>query len=315
MAVTGTPTHLTDTAAVGANTVTAEYLEKRFVSRLNRSMISLPLAVKSTVPENTSNLVQWTFFQELPEGGLGTTAISATGEGGQETAKSLTTTTATATLAEYGVWTDASKAFYKTTLPATKAEMADVFGHQAGASLDAITMAVIDGSTTTVDSGTAMTAEVVRRAVQTLETNNAKPHRATPGGAFYCGIFSPEAAYDMMGEGAPVWFQVKSQDYVNSLTTPFRETPASAAIYNCIIKRSTNVQQVSSEDLNVIVADDSFGTASLATNEMRPRVIITDPEENVSAPLRNRGTMGWWAYFAAALFDNARVVVTASDVT
>jgi len=304
---------LTTGSTVGGDVIVAEYLEKRFVSRLERELLAIPLGVKSTLPTGNSNVVQWTYFNELPSSG--TAVTSAATEGATPSVSTLTSNTATATLAEFGQYIDFTKVFDLHAMAGTREQIVDVFAHQGAVALDTVTMTAIDATTTSVDAGTAMTAEAVRTAVATLETNNADPHRATPGGQFYCGIFSPEACYDMMGEGAPVWFQVKSADYVASLTTPFRETIPTAAVYNCIVKRSTNVQQAASVDQNVIVADESFGVSSLATNVMRPRIIITEPETNSSSPLRTTGTLGWWAYFAVALFDNNRVVLVTSNVT
>lgn len=34
---------------------------------------------------------------------------------------------------------------------------------------------------------------------------------------------------------------------------------------------------------------------------MDPRVIITDPEQRVDVYLRNRGSVGWWVFWATTL--------------
>lgn len=304
----------TETANLGANVLQDMYLEKVFVSKLKKTLIAASLGRQSSLPDNTGKKVRWQFMS-LPS--AQTTALATEG-GDPPNSTDFTTTKAEATLSEYAGFTDYSKFLLKTALSQTLEEFVDGNGYQAALTIDTLVLGEVDNSTTTVDSGGALTADAIRQGAAKLAAVDAKFHRIT-GGKFYCMLASSEAAYDLMGEGAPSWFQVKSRDYFDALVSPFDNSPAASAIYNVIIKLTNNIQRDTTpspdDDLNVMVADDAFGIASLDANVMQPRVIITRPEDLYSAPVRNRGTAGWWFLFAQKLFDNNRVAVIKSDAT
>jgi N4-gp56 family major capsid protein len=300
----------TGTTNLGPNLLTT-YLNRRFVSVLRASLVAAALGMPSDMGANDGTTVRWQFFSQPA-------AVTTTLTEGSDPTNSadFTTTTVTGTLGEYGSYTDVSKFLLRTGLTGTKQEMVDGLAYMAAISIDTLSIGEIDGSTTSVDSGTALTAESVRQAVAALLDNNCKPHRKTPG--LFPLLVTTDAAYDMMGEGAPTWFQAKSDLYQQSLQQPFQNTPASATLYGATVRTTNNVQvdtaPTPDDELGVLVADDSFGIASLDTDVMQPEIIITNPEENVGAPLRNRGTMGWWVLFVAKLFANARVVVVKADI-
>jgi len=288
---------------------------KRFVETLRANLVALPLGTFEDAPRSSGKTVRWQFFSNPTPATTPLTEGSTPG-----TSEDLTTTPVTGVMAEYGDYFDVSRLLLTTAVSGTKEAIVEAAAYQAALSLDTLVYTDSLGDTTiTNDAGTAMKAEDIRIAVQRLKQNNAKPHRSTPGGKFYCGLLSVEAAYDMMGEGAPVWFQAKSSDYESALTTPFEGTVPTAALYGCIIKTSTNIQRDTStspdNDLNYIVADNSFGVVSIDSDLMDPRVIITDPEQRVDLPLRNAGTVGWIVWFATNAFDSNRIIEILSDAT
>lgn len=303
----------TGTANLGGtgNLLNNAYIEKVFVSSLYKNLLAAPLGRPSTMPEQSgSKVVRWQYFS-VPT--ANTTALTEGGDPPNST--DYTTTPKEATLAEYGGVTEESKFLMKTAVSGTDEEFAKGLGYQAALTIDTL---VLDGtagfasSTTSVDSGVAVTADYVRRAAATLGAVDAKFHRTT-GGRFYAGIFTSNAAYDLAGEGAPSWFQAKSSDYFAALTSPFSDSPQSAALYDVLIRKSNNIPTGGGDDLNVVIADDSLGIASLDTDIMQPRLIRTPPDMLVSAPLRNRGTVGWWILFSRILFDSNRVCVLKAD--
>jgi N4-gp56 family major capsid protein len=302
--------HITTTTNWGPNLIATEYLEKVFLDAVQANTTITPLGVRSTMPENNSTKVRWI---EWTAPTAGTTAVTE----GTDPADSIdiVNTKYEATLAEFTGYEEVSRQAWKTTMSGSLEEMASLMGYRAAISMDALTFQEVDGSTTVVDSLTAMTADSVRKARGTLRKSKVMKHPATPGGRFYCGLFSPEAASDMEGEGSPAWWQVKSRDYAESLTVPFEDTPATAAIHGVIIKEADNVQAVSSEDLNLIFGDQAFGVAALDTDVLRPYVVVQPPESNIAAKARNWGYLSYFFLFKAKIFGNAKTVVVKSDVT
>jgi hypothetical protein len=300
--------HTTTTTNFGANVLFPAYLEGQFISALENRLVAVPLGVKSTLPDNMGKTVRWQYLTSP-------SAASANTEGTTLTDESFTTTTATATLAEYGQQVPLSRLLIKTAVSGTLEEIVNRMAYGGALTFDTVALNSIDGSSTTVDSGAALTLETIRSAVTTLEASNVLPHRDSPGGQYYCGIFTSSDLYDMMGEGAPVWFQAKSEDFRNSLVTPFRETPASAAVYNVIFKRSNNIQTSGGDNLNVLFGDEAFGVAAIDNDITRPRMFITSPDEtrDIAYPHRNVGTVAWLGFFAAVLFDNTHAIVVHAD--
>jgi hypothetical protein len=280
-----------------------------FISRLLDTLLATRLGKASSLPEHMGKVVRWQYSSQPA-------VLSSVTDGAAPTDRTFTTTTVLATLGEYKAESEVSRQLLTVGLSAWLEEVVEASAFQMAASFDTVTLGVIDGTSTTVDAGTAMTADATRQGVQKLVMVNAKPHPLSPGGKFFYGIYSGEAAYDMMGEGAPAWFQVKSADYLNTLVSPFGDDLASAAIYGAIIKISNNVQLVTTvEDMNVIVGNEAVGVASLDTNVISPRVYVTRPDERVDRPSRDRGSVGTYALFAAALLDNNRAAMVKSDVT
>lgn len=288
----------------------AAYLEKTFVSTLKKRLLAAKFGVDSTMPEGVgATKVRWQYF--TAPAAITTSLGSSEGEDG--TAVAATTTTVTATLGEYTGYTDFSKFLMQTALSGTIEKFAEMLGYQAALSIDTLALDPLDASTTSVDAGTAMTADFVRQGVAALEVANALPHRAT-GGQYYVGLFHADSLYDMAGEGAPTWAEAKNELQRNGLVELFKDTPPTSAIYNCLLFKTNNVPTASSNWNNLILADESFGVAALNQDVMNPSLIRTMPSENVASKARNKGSIAWWYLFAAALFDNNRVCVAFADV-
>lgn len=304
-------TQTTGLTNFGANVLPPAYLEARFLSQLRPNLTLLPLGKPSTLPEGAGKVVRWQYFN--PETGLAALTTSIT-EGGDPAHQSQTTTTLSATLAEYSSYTDYTKFLDAVAIPATIPEMADNLGFKASVSIDAIIHLELANTTSSVDTGVAWTAEGIRKAEAILAGQNAKPHRNTPGGKFFAAVLHSDQCYDMLGEGSPSWVQIKRDEYLRSMVGgPFDDALATSAIYNTIVKMSNNTQVSASNNVGFLIADESFGVASLRSNLTRPRLINITPEENVAAVAKNRGSLAYWFLFATKLFSSNRVCQLLAD--
>ncbi len=156
-------------------------------------------------------------------------------------------------------------------------------------------------------------------AARELAEGNAKPHPKSPGGRFYCGVFSAEACYDLVNEGNPTWYQAKAQAFEDNLTSPMQDTPASAAVHNVMVKMSTNIQRNTGaspdDDQNYVIAKDAFGVTSLESNIMQPEVMIVPASPSLASPLGMRSTIGWKVRYADQIIDDNRLVEVLTDAT
>jgi len=299
------------TTGTNANILNTEFFAKRWLEVLREELIVLELAVKEDAPRSSGKQVAW---HRMANTTAKTTPLS---EGADPTSPTdLVATIVNATLAEFGAYFEPAKLFISTAITGTMTEIVEAAAHEAGITLDTLCLvdALADAATTN-DAGTDMTADDLLLASTTLRGNNAKAHPSTPGGGFYAGIFSAEQLFDMAGEGTVTWSTVKRDDFAASWISPFKGTPVTAALYGILPKITSNVQAVSSEEFSYVMGAQAFGAVSIDGDMMNPRVIITTPEQRTDKPLRNSGTVGWWAAFATELLDDNQLVETKSDVT
>lgn len=315
MAWDGLADYTTGLSNFGANVTNPAYLEP-FLKALRKEFSLVRYGKRSTLPEMSGKTVRWQVLGNLS---AATTALTTEGMDPDEV--SATTITYTATLSEYGSFSGLSKFVMKVAMNGTEEAIANGLGYQAALTYDTIAQGVVDGSTNTQDGGTAMTAEEIRKASAALDVANVPPHPMANGN--YMAFVSKEAFWDMVGEGAPTWVQAMRQELAATVRSPMRDVDGRLAIYSAIVKTSSNVLANTNEDYNIVFGEDAFGIAALDTdpvaadhdNPVLPQLFRTSPDQMVNAPVRNRGTLGWWGLFACAIFNVSRTRVILTDVT
>ncbi len=291
------------TTGTNSNILNTEFFAKRWLEVLREDLLCLPLAVKENAPMNSGKQVAWTRMANT------TAKTTPLAEGADPTSPTdLVATVINGTLQEFGAYFEPAKLFISTSVTGTMTEIVEAAAHEAAITLDTLCFTQALQDTTDIDDPSSdLLAIHLLAAAQTLNTNAAKAHRDTPGGAFYAGIFSANALFEMMNEDTPTWLQVKRDDFSASWINPFKGTPVTAALYGILPKISHNIQNDGTDELNYVIADQGFGAVSIDGDMMAPRVIVTNPEERTDKPLRNSGTVGWWAAFDAALLDSNQV--------
>jgi N4-gp56 family major capsid protein len=290
--------HSWTSATFGANVTGSEYIERTFVKALRAKLVVAPLGRQSTMPEHQSNTVRWQFFSNP------TAAASITEGADPTTGTDFTTTTAEVDLWEYGNYAEYSEYLEMVSVPATMEELAMGEAYEAALTVDTRCTTVLNaGMTSTTDVGTALTAEDLRARAQALHANSAEYHPSTPG--YFAYVTNSNGWFDMAGEGAPAWFQAKDVRVQSAMDKPGSGGSANT-IWDCQAILTENIPTGSGNDITFLLAKDAFGVAALRTDVMRPRLIMTSPEQLVSAPIRNRGTIGWKAFFNAVAIDANR---------
>lgn len=310
-------THHTTLGDFGANVLQAEYLQKRFQDELFNNMVAYPLGMKGDLPQGVGVTVTWNKFAKH------TVTITANTEGDSGFPTTFTTTTVQATLKEYVAHAEYSELLDMTAMSGTIERLSRNLAYKMAYTIDYLCLSTLNGITNTNDAGVAMTAEEIRKAAQELATLNAPHHSSTPGGQFYAGLLSPEQFYDMLGEGAPTWVQAKRDELTNALTTPWASTAGTSALYDVMIKKSSNILAVSSEDYGYVLGDGAFGCVEMGpaitsqpdVKGYAPSLIWTRPSENIVMPARNKGIVAVKAYFVATILDQNQAVEVKSDVT
>jgi N4-gp56 family major capsid protein len=309
------------TLATNATLQRTEFDAGTFVEALRRNLMVTPLGRRNDIPRNQGTTMRWQYFSNP------SAVQTALVEGADPSnSRDIDATAVTATIATWGAYFELSDIFEIATISGTRQEFVKAAGYQAALTLDELCLEELQSASNVVNAGSALKASDLNAAARTLAQGNrstgaggAKFHPATPGGRFYCGVFSPEACYDLVNEGSPTWYQAKAQAFEDNLTTPMQETPASAAVHNVMVKMTENIQRDTSaspdDDLNYVLGKDAFGVTSLASNILNPEVNIVPASPSLASPLGMRSTIGWKVRFARETIDTSRFVEVLSDAT
>ena len=172
---------------------------------------------KHPIPKNGGKTIEFRKYSPLPKL---TTALT---EGVTPDGQSLTVTTLTATIAQYGGYVTLSDILLLTAIDNNLVQATKLLGNQAGATLDTITREVLSGGTNVIYSGgvsaradlvggsaTAsenclLTVDDIKLAVRALKNQNADKI-----GDSYVAIIHPDVAYDLTND--PRWEKVKDYD-------------------------------------------------------------------------------------------------------
>lgn len=312
------------TTGTHANLLPGVWVEKVFIPELRARLQIQPLAKESSLTDNQGLVCRWVTLANP------TADVATITEGGDPAADTSVAVTAyTATMAEYGGYSDFTKVLVRTAINGTLEGIVRSLAYKAALSIDTVLLATLaGGSPTTVNAGTSMTADSLGAIAAVLNNSThatgtpgapAMPHPKSPGGNMYVGVFSAEAAYDMIREGAPTWSQAKNSQIEDNLRTPLQDTPASSGLYGIVVKISDNIQrdaaQAPDDDRNFVFGADGFGASAVATNLNRPEVRVLMPDERVDLILRNRGRAAYWLLFGNTRLDQTRYVLCLTDAT
>jgi N4-gp56 family major capsid protein len=227
-----------------------------------------------------------------------------------------------------------------TTIDPYKTELAEMLGDQMGDTLDQLTKAVLVATTTiqyastattkgTIAAGMIMTGDEVRKAVRTLQGNNAKPvtemidptdgFNTSPIMPAFIGIIDQSTHYDLKKD--PDWVKVAEYadpeeriheaevgalDEVRFILAPAGGTGAptgsGASISSGTGSGGIDVHQT------LILGKEAYGITRVSGEAVK---VITKElgTGGTVDPLDQRSTMGWKATFVAKILQQNFMIV------
>lgn len=189
----------------GLTATMSTFYSKVFLERAKLLLKHDTFAQKRGIPQNGGITVSFTrhVIPALATSGL-TQALNPAGI-------DATGAAVTATLVDYGAYTQISSLYDRTSVDVGLEEQISVFGQHAGESIDtvirnsltlagAVTGYFVSGNSTTTSSSNVVATDIVssyhvRRVVRTLKKNKALPVVGTQGNPVFGGLIGPEAAY------------------------------------------------------------------------------------------------------------------------
>lgn len=252
---------------------------------------------KHPIPKNGGKTIEFRKYNPLPKL---TTPIS---EGITPDGQSLTMSTITAEVKQYGGYITLSDVLLLTAIDNNLVQATKLLGAQAGATLDTIVREVLNGGTNVIFSGgkearssladgDKLTVTDVKKAARLLKTQNAEKINGS-----WVGIIHPDMAFDLTED--PLWKDVKTYDpddlYEGEIGkihgVRFVET-TEAKIW---AKAGSGSRAVYS---TLILGDNAYGTTEITGGGLQ-HIVKQLGSAGTGDPLDQRATAGWKATKAA----------------
>lgn len=248
---------------------------------------------KHPIPKNGGKTIEFRKYNPLPKL---TTPIS---EGITPDGQSLTMSTITAEVKQYGGYITLSDVLLLTAIDNNLVQATKLLGAQAGATLDTIVREVLNGGTNVIFSGgkearssladgDKLTVTDVKKAVRLLKSQNAEKINGS-----WIGIIHPDMAFDLTED--PLWKDVKTYDpddlYEGEIGkihgVRFVET-TEAKIW---AKAGAGSRAVYS---TLILGDNAYGTTDITGGGLQ-HIVKQLGSAGTGDPLDQRATAGWKA--------------------
>lgn len=294
---------------------------------LERAKAELRHDFGATLKRAAMNQGKSIIFNRLTPLALITSALT---EAANPSAVDMTSTQVTATLAEYGTFTNVGSLFKMTSIDEDLKEHVDVHGQNAGESIDnllrlelsanntrqlvATTTAV--SSTSGIHTSDVITGLEVRKAVRTLKLNKAPRFP----GALYRGVIGPQVAMDLFG--ASEWLDAHRYTTSDAIErgvigklhgVEFVETnQPTVALSGGFSTSTTDVANVYD---TYIFGRGGYAMVSLDSFSA-PKIYVKNPGSNsTDNPLDLFSTVGWKMPFAAKTLNTSWIIAVKTGAT
>lgn len=312
-----------NTNNTGTSTLSAEmktFYDKTLIDEAEPELVHDQFGQERNIPKNGGKTIEFRKFTALPKA---TTPLT---EGVTPDGRSLSVTSQTATVSQYGDYVTLSDMLEMTAIDNTIVETLSLIGSQAGRTLDTVTREKLAAGTnvmyqptpsstgeTAVTSRAGLTAKNVLtvkevfRAAAALKAANAKPINGD-----FVAIIHPYVAYDLMMEAGDQWVDIQKYQHPEN-------------IYNGEIGKIGGVRFVQTTEAKIWkgTADNCadgvavFGTLFIAANAYGKTSVNGGGLETIvkqkgsggtSDPLDQRSTIGWKAVKTAEILTEEYMI-------
>ncbi|MFM7468090.1 MAG: N4-gp56 family major capsid protein [Vampirovibrionales bacterium] len=279
---------------------------------------------RRSVPKNSGNQVSYRRLNAL------TPVSTALSEGVRPTPLSLSMTEITGTIQQYGAYVELSDTLNTLGIDHMALECLGLLAEHAAQSTEQIVRAeLVTGTNVIFGTGTQRSAQnaanpltmaMIRRAVRTLDTNDAKPFYGnkdteTGFGGLYIGFIHPRQWYDLVGDTViQNTFAYSDPDKLYTLNLPVVGGVAwikttRAPVFTGAGASGADVYGA------ILCGSDAFGVVDVGGTG-RYRVIAKDAGTGgPSDPLDQIATVGWKAYQYPKILNNSFLIRIETGVT
>jgi len=242
------------------------FYDKYLIENAKAVLVHDQFGQQRDIPKGSGKTVEFRKYAPYPK------ALIPLTEGVTPSGRKLSVSTITATVNQYGDYTEISDVLILTAIDNNILEATKLHAQQAGETLDTVTREVLNGGTnvqyangqvnaryllTGGQSQAAdnhyLTVECIRRGVRNLKTNKAKKING-----YYVGIIHPDVAFDLMGD----------KDWISA-----SEYAGSEQIFEGEIGKIHGVRFVETTEAKIFHAEDLVAEGS--TNETRTLTVAS----------------------------------------
>ena len=297
----------------GSSTLTAEmktFYDMTLIDEATSNLVHDQFGQKRPIPKNGGKTIEFRKFAPLAKA---TTPLT---EGVSPVGKSLTVSTITATVNQYGDFVTQTDVLELTSLDNTILEATKLLGRQAGITLDTVVRNIINGGTNVtycpkvangvetavtsrknLDTTAQLTVKVIQQVVAKLRGQNAP----TINGK-YVAIIHPYVAYDLMRD--PEW--IDAHKYANPTNLYEGEIGEIAGVRFVASTEAKVWRGGESEPADLAVFSTLFlGDGAYGVTEITGGGLETIVKQKGSAgtadPLDQRSSVGWKAMKTAEI--------------
>jgi N4-gp56 family major capsid protein len=285
---------------------------------------------KHPIPENGGKTIEFRKYEPLEKKTSPIDEVNSYGKGEGKTpeGQSLTMSTVTATVKQYGGYVELSDMLLLTAIDNNLVQATKLLGGQAGRTLDTITRDEINAGKTIqygecrvtsrkdlkggAESGNDyLTVNAVRMAVRTLKRNNAPKINGD-----YVAIIHPDCTYDLMSD--PNWkyphqYVDTKEIYEGEIgkIEGVRFVETSEAM---IFPKGGNNNTTRDVYSTLVIGDGAYGVTDIRGGGLQ-HIVKQLGSAGTADPLNQRATVGWKATKACARLVEAymvRIETTAS---
>lgn len=299
-----------DTKTTTMSPLMQTYYDKLFISTAKQWQVHEEGAQMRPLPKHSGDDVKFLRYSPLE---LITSTLT---EGSNPSAVSLSSTSVTAEIGEYGSFTTISKRLKLTAIDPNMQGAVEVMGQNAGESRDALIRDELSNGTEQLAGGKSAISAVaatdtfnageVRKAVRELKL--AKAMRYKDG--YFIGKINPYSSYDLMGDST--W--VNAHTYKDGTELYKGET---GRLHGVRFLESTQPKTTSSTVTvyhNYIHGKEAFGVTDLEGDEKKVYV-KTPGEHSTDNPIDRFYTVGWAMSFTTKILVPTWIRVVKVGVT
>lgn len=270
------------------------FYDKVLIKFAKPNLVHDQFAQTKNIPKNGGKTIEFRKYSPLAK------ALTPLTEGVTPDGQSLTVSTITTTVAQYGGYIELSDMLMLTAIDNNLVEAQEILGDQAGRTLDTITREVINGGTNVIYAGDktsrasltitdVMTCQLIKKAVRDLKVNLAKKIDG-----HYVAIIHPDVSYDIMNDEE--W--ISASQYAGSTQLFEGEI---GRIHGVRFVETTEAKIFAGEGSDsrsvystLVLGSNAYGTTTVEGGGLTS-IVKQLGSAGTADPLNQRATAGWKA--------------------